>query len=128
MPMVTHSSILAQRIPWTEEPDGLESTGSQRIGHNSSNLACVHEINLTLDQFPAREHLHFLLSFTAALFQIVTWSSNCQFIHSQSLKLAPIWHLPPQIHWVTFIMVMSDFWDAKSNGQFSMSFLNYINI
>ena len=90
MPMVTHSSILAQRIPWTEEPDGLESTGSQRIGHNSSNLACVHEINLTLDQFPAREHLHFLLSFTAALFQIVTWSSNFQFIHSQSLKLAPI--------------------------------------
>ena len=32
--MATHSSILAWRIPWTEEPGGLESTGSQRIGHN----------------------------------------------------------------------------------------------
>ena len=32
--MVTCSSILAWRIPWTEEPDGLESTGSQRGEHN----------------------------------------------------------------------------------------------
>ena len=32
--MATHSCILAWRIPWTEEPDGLQSTGSQRIGHD----------------------------------------------------------------------------------------------
>ena len=31
--MVTHSSILAWRIPWMEEPGGLQSTGSQRVGH-----------------------------------------------------------------------------------------------
>ena len=30
----THSSILAWRIPWTEEPNGLQSTGSQRVRHN----------------------------------------------------------------------------------------------
>ena len=30
----THSSILAWRIPWTEEPGGLQSIGSQRVGHN----------------------------------------------------------------------------------------------
>ena len=30
----THSSILAWRIPWTEEPVGLQSKGSQRVGHN----------------------------------------------------------------------------------------------
>ena len=30
----THSSILAWRIPWTEEPGGLQSTGSQRVGHD----------------------------------------------------------------------------------------------
>ena len=29
-----HSSILAQRIPRTEEPSGLQSFGSQRVGHN----------------------------------------------------------------------------------------------
>ena len=31
--MATHSSILAWEIPWTEETGGLESTGSQRVGH-----------------------------------------------------------------------------------------------
>ena len=32
--MATHSSILAWRIPWTEEPGGLQSIGSQRVKHN----------------------------------------------------------------------------------------------
>ena len=32
--MATHSGILAWRIPWMEEPGGLQSTGSQRVGHN----------------------------------------------------------------------------------------------
>ena len=32
--MATYSSILAWRIPWTEEPGGLQSTGSQRVGHD----------------------------------------------------------------------------------------------
>ena len=31
--MATHSSILAWRIPWTEEPDGPQSRGLQRAGH-----------------------------------------------------------------------------------------------
>ena len=39
--MATHSSILARRISWTEEPGGLQSTGSQRIGHDRSDLACI---------------------------------------------------------------------------------------
>ena len=32
--MTTHSSVLAWRIPWTEEPGGLQSRGSQRVIHN----------------------------------------------------------------------------------------------
>ena len=32
--MATHSSILAWRIAWTEEPGGLQSMGLQRVGHN----------------------------------------------------------------------------------------------
>ena len=32
--MVSHSSILVWIIPWTEEPGGLQSMGSQRVGHN----------------------------------------------------------------------------------------------
>ena len=30
--VATHSSVLARRIPWTEEPGGLQSKGSQRVG------------------------------------------------------------------------------------------------
>ena len=32
--MATHSSILGWEIPWTEEPGGLQSMGSQRVGHS----------------------------------------------------------------------------------------------
>ena len=32
--MATHSSILARRIPWAEDPGGLQSMGSQRVGHD----------------------------------------------------------------------------------------------
>ena len=43
--MATHSSILAWRIPWTEEPGGLQSIGSQRVRHERvtkhSTLGCL---------------------------------------------------------------------------------------
>ena len=32
--MATHSRILAWRIPWTENPGGLQSMGSQKVGHD----------------------------------------------------------------------------------------------
>ena len=35
--MATHSNILACRIPWAEEPGGLQSTGSQRVSHDWSD-------------------------------------------------------------------------------------------
>ena len=40
--MVTHSSILAWRTRWTEEPGGLWSIGSQTAGHNWSNLHALY--------------------------------------------------------------------------------------
>ena len=40
--MATHSSVLAWKIPWTEEPGRLQSRGSQRVGHNRSDLAHTH--------------------------------------------------------------------------------------
>ena len=39
--MATHSSILAWRIPWTEEPSGLQSMGPQRLGHNWATSLCI---------------------------------------------------------------------------------------
>ena len=41
--MVTHSSIFTWRIPWTEEPGGLQSIGSQRVGHEI-NISFVLKI------------------------------------------------------------------------------------
>ena len=39
--MGTHSTILAWRIPWTEEPGGVQSVGWQRVGYNWSDLAAA---------------------------------------------------------------------------------------
>ena len=49
--MATHSSILAWRIPWMEEPGGLQSTGSQRVGHDrvtppSLSFTMEHRVQL----------------------------------------------------------------------------------
>ena len=43
--MATHSSILAWRIPWREEPGRLQSTGSQRAGHDWAT-SLTHSLNL----------------------------------------------------------------------------------
>ena len=45
--MATHSSILAWRIPWTEEPGRLESMGFQRVGQDQSDLAYTQSLVLT---------------------------------------------------------------------------------
>ena len=44
--MATHSSILAWRIPWTEEPGRLQSMVSQRVGHNWSDLAAAADMQM----------------------------------------------------------------------------------
>ena len=41
--MATHSSILAWRIPWIEEPGRLQSMRSQRVGHDWSDWVCMYE-------------------------------------------------------------------------------------
>ena len=42
--MATHYSILAWRIPWTEEPGGLQSVGSQRVRHDLATQQQQHEV------------------------------------------------------------------------------------
>ena len=48
--VATHSSILAWRISWAEEPGGLLSIGSQRVGHDWSDLACMYTYMAYLTQ------------------------------------------------------------------------------
>ena len=47
--MTTHSSILAWKVPWTEDPGGLQSMGSQRVGHDKYpyiNLNNLIKVNI----------------------------------------------------------------------------------
>ena len=46
--MATHSSILAWRIPWTEEPGGLQSMGSQRVRHDLATNTFTFHFGLEL--------------------------------------------------------------------------------
>ena len=57
--IATHSSILAWEIPWTEEPGGLQSTGPQRVTHDSrtkttptTNFKTFHK------EKPKHKHIH----------------------------------------------------------------------
>ena len=51
--MATHSSILAWRIPWTEEPGGLQSVGYQRIRHDwVTNTHIISEFSKPLNIRP----------------------------------------------------------------------------
>ena len=63
--METHSSILAWRIIWTEEPGGLQSMASQRVGHDLANLITT-VVNQILS--PASE---------LALFQVCRLDTVC---------------------------------------------------
>ena len=50
--VVTHSSILAWRIPWTERPGGLQSMGSQRVGHDwATSLSLISSPSFFLFTF-----------------------------------------------------------------------------
>ena len=53
--MATHSSILAWEIPWTKDPGGLQSMGSQRVGHvwatNTKMLKSYRICNYTRNQY-----------------------------------------------------------------------------
>ena len=46
--MAAHSSILAQRIPWTVGPGKIQSLGSQRVEHNRINLARTYAYAIKL--------------------------------------------------------------------------------
>ena len=45
--MATCSGILAWKIPWTEEPGGLQPMGPQTVGHNWATKNTINQVNLT---------------------------------------------------------------------------------
>ena len=66
--MTTHSSILAWRTPWTEEPSGLQSMGMQRVIHEWNDLGCMHAWVLLGWSIPREQRKVFQTSSTYLLF------------------------------------------------------------
>ena len=62
--MATHPSILAWRIPWTEEPGGLQSMGSQRTGHSWASEHTVTYCNVGQEEGDMATNLIKALSVT----------------------------------------------------------------
>ena len=58
--MATHPNIHTWRIPWPEEPGGLQSLGSERVRHDWSDLACTHlpSLSSSFSYSPFPHHHH----------------------------------------------------------------------
>ena len=82
--MATHFSILAWRIPWTEEPGGLQSMGL--LGHNWSNLA--HTASFLLGTAWPRERKTHQMEWIK---KYIKWNGNHHSPHQQMLYLC-IWY------------------------------------
>ena len=96
--MATHSSILAWRIPWTEEPGGIQSMGSQRVRHNWSNWAIYH---WGLELFDWMQHIwnsyHSILSISSPSWNTSALHSYRRYLITKSFTLLPV-H-PWSLHW-----------------------------
>ena len=76
--MATHSSIFAWRIPWTEEPGGLQSIGSQRVEHN-------WVINTLYDHIQIKCFWQEYAIGTLGTYSIIA-QGLCWFVHCQSVS------------------------------------------
>ena len=97
--MSPHSSTLAWKIPWTEEPGGLQSMGSWRVGHDwatSLSLSCIGEGNGTPVQYSCLENPMDGGAWWAAVHGVArsrTWLSDFTFpFHFHALEKAMATH------------------------------------
>ena len=94
--MATHSSILAWRIPWMEELGGLQSMGSQRVGHNwATSVSLSLSLLLTAickaysDSHFAFLHLLFLGMVFIPVFCTTSWTSIFSSSGTLSIRSSP---------------------------------------
>ena len=94
--MATHSSTLAWKIPWTEEPGGLQSMGSLRVGHDwatSLSLSCIGEGNGNPLQCSCLENPRDGGAWWAAVFGVTQSQTWLKQLGSSSVcfTLLPLW-------------------------------------
>ena len=96
--MATHSSILAWRIPWTEEPGGLQSMGSQRVRCNwATNMPPTHT---------------YIRVCVCVCVCICVWGVCIKAAWSVCFRLSPMWDIykfPHDSHWQNTYFVPGGF-------------------
>ena len=104
--MATYSRILAGRIPWTEESGGLQSMGSQRVGH---------------DWVTEHTHTH---TYACAGGPECSFQRNISFFFAVNLSFSPLpLNTLPLVSWILFLssifhsLCMALFWTSDSVGQ-----------
>ena len=106
--MATHSSILAWRIPWAEEPGGLQFIVSQRVGHGWSDLACTcMHASISTEYIPKRAIAvswgkHFL---TVIILPIALHSGYNNLLPSQEYRYLPLLHITEILSMFRFLNV-----------------------
>ena len=81
--MATHSSSLAWKIPWTEEPGRLQSLGLQRVGHDwatlfyfTFTLIAFYGIWTVLFNYREKSHVHYAFDWIKEISWIVSYAFN----------------------------------------------------
>ena len=84
--MATHSSILSWRIPWIEEPGGLQSTGLQRVGHDwtTKHAATQHPI-LELDEVSKIKETFVSCFVVKELYPSVRWLGKALYFYASEV-------------------------------------------
>ena len=100
--MATHSNTLAWRIPWMEEPDGLQSMGSQRVGHNTTerlrfhfHFTSTHDIIIQLLQLTSDLGL---LTCPANMYLIATGRCSCKDLMVEGDTVPPLSSVHTDLH------------------------------
>ena len=121
--MAPHSSTLAWKIPWTEEPGRLQSTGSQRVGHDwatSLSLSCIGEGNGNPLQCSCLENPRDGEAWQAAVYGAAQSRTRLKRLSCSSrdwgVSVSGTYSLPKTLLTILFDMVLA--WSSGMNSLF----------
>ena len=107
--MAAHSRILAWRISWTEEPGGPQTTGSQRVGYDWSDLACTC---MCIEMITTVKLINILslvcLPFVIICFDVYIFPLSCKHIESKTINICSSLFPQPL---VPFLICLQSKWD-----------------